>query len=283
MKKYISYKIIGLALIVIGFAACDTASQDTEPIVSPDKNPLPTFTASGSNSVNEGSVFKYTITLDKMLDRSLTFTPIITGGTATDGDDFVIEPATLPPYTKTGELIVDVIADDVPETNETLTFTVEISSLGEKYLVNPATTFPTANLTLVNKNDPTLLTIVFSWPTEDDMDIVTWSDTDENPLTEWGDGGATGSNPEIDKSIWLSDPVGNYYVNIMDWDAGIDFNYTFTLGHPDGSVTTITGTFQGTDKSIYTNDPWTAWGGSYDSYRVLKVVNDGTKFTVTKL
>ena len=28
MRKYIKYKLIGLALIVVGFAACDTAYQD---------------------------------------------------------------------------------------------------------------------------------------------------------------------------------------------------------------------------------------------------------------
>jgi len=77
--------------------------------------------------------------------------------------------------------------------------------------------------------------------------------------------------------------VGTYYVNVMDWDAGIDFDYTFTLGYPDGSVEVITGIFTGTDKSGYVNDQWTAWGGSYDSYRILQVVNDGTKFTVTEL
>ena len=217
-----------------------------------------------------------------MIDRSITFSADILSGTA-DESDYVIEPATLLPYTKEVKMYIIGVEDDSPEAEETVKFDITVPSIADKYLLNPSVTFPTVDLKIANVNDPTLLTIVFSWPTEDDMDIVTWSDTDENPLTEWGDGGATGSNPEIDKSIWLSDPVGNYYVNIMDWDAGIDFNYTFTLGHPDGSVTTITGTFQGTDKSIYTNDPWTAWGDSYDSYRVLKVVNDGTKFTVTKL
>jgi len=283
MRNFLKYELIGLALIIIGFNACNTASQDVEPVISPDNYPIPTFTPSAT-TVDEGDTFKYTITLDKMLDRSLTFTPVITGGTATEGDDFTITPGVLPPYTDTGELVIAVNEDGFPEESETLEFKVEISSLGERYLVNPGTVYPTGTtLTLNNVNDPTLLTIVFSWPTEDDMDIVTWSDTEDYPMTEWGDGGASSSNPETDKSIWLSDPIGTYYVNIMDWDAGIDFDYTFILGHPDGSTQIITGTFTGTDKSGYTNDHWTAWGGSYDSYRVLKVVNDGTGFTVTKL
>jgi len=274
------YKLIGLALIVIGFAACDTASQDVEPVISPDGKPAATFTASStSQTLKEGDTLIYTIKTDRMIDRSITFSADILSGTA-DESDYVIEPATLLPYTKEVKMYIIGVEDNSPEAEETVKFDINVPSIADKYLLNTSVTFPTVDLKIANVNDPTLLTIVFSWPTEDDMDIVTWSDTDENPLTEWGDGGATSSNPEIDNAIWLTDPVGTYYVNIMDWDAGIDFNYTFTLGHPDGSVTTITGTFQGTDKSIYTNDPWTAWGDSYDSYRVLKVVNDGTKFTV---
>jgi len=277
------YKLIGLALIVIGFAACDTASQDVEPVISPDGKPAATFTASStSQTLKEGDTLIYTIKTDRMIDRSITFSADILSGTA-DESDYVIEPATLLPYTKEVKMYIIGVEDNSPEAEETVKFDINVPSIADKYLLNTSVTFPTVDLKIANVNDPTLLTIVFSWPTEDDMDIVTWSDTDENPLTEWGDGGATSSNPEIDNAIWLTDPVGTYYVNIMDWDAGIDFTYTFTLGHPDGSVQTITGTFQGTDKSIYTNDPWTAWGDSYDSYRVLKVENDGTKFTVTKL
>jgi hypothetical protein len=41
-----------------------------------------------------------------------------------------------------------------------------------------------------------------------------------------GTGGAT-LNPEIDHSIWLEDPTGDYYVTVLDYDAGVDFNYTF--------------------------------------------------------
>ncbi len=283
MKKYISYKLLGLALIVAGMISCDTASQDVEPIISPDGYPLATITALGSGTtINEGDTLVYSVTLDKMLDRAVTFSVVITGGTA-DEDDFVAEPLVLGPYAKEGKLYIIAQEDDVPEQDETFDFRIAIESIAERYLVNPSTVFPSGKVTIKNQNDPTLLTIMFSWPTDDDMDIVIWSDTDDYPMTEWGDGGATGSNPEVDKSIWLADPLGTYYVNIMDWDAGIDFDYTFTIGHPDGSVQVIEGTFTGTDKSGYINDPWTAWGGSYDSYRVLQVVNDGTSFTVTAL
>ena len=84
-------------------------------------------------------------------------------------------------------------------------------------------------------------------------------------------------------SIWLSDPVGTYYVNIMNWGEP-NFDYKFSLGHPDGTVQVIENTFESDNLGKYTNDNWLAWGGSgYDSFRVLKVVNDGTKFVVTEL
>ncbi len=65
--------------------------------------------------------------------------------------------------------------------------------------------------------------------------------------------------------------------------ATSSFDYTFTLGYPDGSVQIIEGTFDSDDLGKYTMDVWTAWGGGYASYRILKVVNDGTKFVVTAL
>ncbi len=268
---------------MVSIVACDTATQDVEPVISPDNYPVVSFTASSSStSLTEGDTLIYTITMDKMIDRSVTFSPVVTGGTA-DEDDYTAEPAVLQPYNTEVKFYIVASEDGLPEESETLDMEIKVLSIADRYLVNQNTVFPSVSLTLVSVNDPTLLTIAFSWPTEDDMDIVTWSDTPDYPHTEWGDGGATGSNPEIDKSIWLSDPAGTYYVNIMDWDAEIDFDYTFVLGHPDGTNQVITGTFTGTDKSGYTNDHWTAWGGSYDSYRVLKVVNDGTKFTVTSL
>lgn len=283
MRKYIKFKIIGLALLLAAFAGCDTATQEASPVASPDEYPVAVFTTDFSGStVSEGDTITYTITLDKMLDRSVTFTVTQTGGTAGDHDWEVVN-AVIQPYTLDAELSIIFPIDDIPGEAD-LTFQAEIgaTSLADKYLINPSVKNPTVDLTLKSVNDPTLLTIMFSWPNDEDMDIVTWSNTDDYPMTEWGDGGATGANPEFDKSIWLSDPVGTYYVNIMNWGAP-SFDYTFTLGHPDGSIQVITGTFDSDNLDGYTNDVWTAWGGEYDSYRILTVQNDGEKFIVNPL
>lgn len=285
MRNLIKFNLIGLLLIFAGLVSCDlleTAEQDASPVSSPDGYPVASFTSSISGTtVTEGDTVVYTITTDRMIDRAITFDARLIDGNVTD-HDYAVLPAVLQPYSKSVKLYIIFFDDGVPmAASKTAKFEIGVYGIAEKYLLNPSQQFPTISYTIKNYNDPTLLTIIFNWDSADDIDIVTWSDTPEYPATEWGDKGATTAKPEIDKAIWLSDPKGTYYVDIMDWDAP-KFNYTFTLGHPDGSVQTITGTFDRATKN-YTVDNWTAWGGSYPSYRVLKVVNDGTKFVVTKL
>jgi hypothetical protein len=282
MRKYILFKIAGLVLLVALFAACDTATQEVSPVVSPDGYPKVTFSTDfEGTTVNEGETIIYDITLDKMLDRSVTFHLTQTGGTAAVHDDYEYEPAVIKPYTQEAQLVVTFTDDGIPET-EGVTLQAEIgaTSLADKYLVHPSTTNPEVDWTIESSNDPTLLTIMFGWDTDDDIDIVTWSNTATYPMQAWGDGGATGDNPEFDKSIWLADPPGTYYVNIMNWGVPT-FNYTFTLGYPDGAVEVITGTFDSANPG--TLDVWTAWGDPYDSFRTLEVEVTATAITVTEL
>jgi hypothetical protein len=280
------YKIIGVVLFMAFAVSCDmlrTAEQDASPVISPDGKPTVTYTANiTGNTVKEGESLIYTITLDKPIDRALTFSANFVDGSAGE-DDYEVATAVLQPYTTEVKLTITAIADDYPEVEETLKLEIGIFGIAEKYLINPGTVNPmVVDLKIANTNDPEKLTIAMEWADHDmDFDFVTWSDTPDYPMTEWGDSGASSHNPEIDKSIWLADPAGTYYVNIMDWDSG-PFGYKFSIGYPNGNVEFIEGTFD-KDANNYTNDPWTAWGDSYDSYRVLKVENTGTAFTVTKL
>lgn len=278
MTKYFKYKLIGLALIVASFVGCDTADQDVSPIISPDGKPVATFSIDRTSGL-EGESLVVTITTDKTIDRAVTFTPSISGGLA-DNSDFKLDPIVLPPYYKevTKELVLNV--DDFPEATENTQITFSVKGIAERYLLNPSQTFPALSFDIENVNDPTLLSIAFGWNTEDDIDMVIWTDTDTYPWQAWSSNGATGANPELDYTIWTSDPNGDYYVSIIDWGAG-PFDYTFSIGHPDGTVQIITGTFDETVKT-YTIDPWVAWGAP-NTYRVLKVVHTGDTFTVTAL
>ncbi len=284
MKKYIKFKLlIFVAFLAIMAVSCDE-NNDPEPIVSTENYPVATFDISGTTANEEGgSVIFVTINTDKMLTRGISFSAEQIGGTATLHEDYDIVDVTIDPFTTEAVLQIEIHEDALFEGDETLEIQITTPSLANRYLLNPTTVLPSYSITIKNYYDPTLLSIVFAWDTDDDMDIVTMSDTATYPLTPWGTGGATGANPEVDQSIWLADPVGNYYVDLIDWDAGVTFNYTFTLGYPDGTGEVINGTWDPANAGNYFADTWLASWGSPNAYRLLKVVNDGTKFVVTAL
>ncbi len=280
------YKIIGVVLFMAFAVSCEylrTPEQDVSPVIDPNIKPTVTYTSSITGSTaKEGDNIIYTIKLNKPIERALTFTAHQIGGTLSE-EEYVAETVVLQPFTTEAKLIVAPVDDDYPEVEETLKLEIGIFGIAEKYLINPNSVNPlVADWKIANKNDAKKLTVAMEWANHAlDFDFVVWSDTPANPKTEWGDSGASSHNPEIDKSIAITDPDGTYYINIMDWDTG-PFAYKFSIGMPNGTVQFIEGTFDRA-KTTYVNDKWTAWGGSYDSFRVLKVVKAGSTFTVTKL
>ena len=135
MRKFIKYKVIGLAFIVTGMVACDQASQDTTPIGSPDGYPVSTVTPAAT-SVLEGTSLVINITIDKMIDRAITFTFKQTGGTAV-ADDYTVEPATLQPYTKSIQMVINALVD-FDFADETLIGEIGVYSIADRYLLNPS-------------------------------------------------------------------------------------------------------------------------------------------------
>jgi len=281
MKKYIKFKLfVAVAFLALTTVSCDE-NNDPDPIISTEDYPMATFQASATTVNEKDGIFTVKITTDKMLTRGITFSAEQIGGNLVLHDDYDIIDATIAPFTKEATLTVKFYDDVLPEAAKTLKLQITTPSLANKYLLNPNTVLPSYSIT-VNNYVGNVLNISFAWAGKNDYDIVTWNAT-KTPIVGWGDKGATTANPEKDSSIHLADPVGTYYVNVMEWDYGVKFNYTFTLVVAGLESQVITGTFDGTNVSQYTNDKWTKWGGSYDSFRVLKVVNDGTKFVVTKL
>lgn len=278
MRKFIGYKLIGLALIVTGLAACDTASQDVEPIVSPETYPVATIApATTSTTIKEGDTLTYIITTDKMIDRAVTFTAVVTGGTA-GADDFTTAPAVLQPYSTHAELYVIANEDNMPEIAETLNLKISIESIAERYIVNPNSVLPTASLTIENQNDPSVLTIIFGWANDDDdIDIFAYFGEED-----WGSA-ATSSNPEVLTTIWPDDPNGTYYFGIDPYYVTTPtFDYTISIGHPDGKVEFFEGTFDTGNLESYTVDTFDSWDG-YPTYRLLEIENADGVFTITHL
>jgi hypothetical protein len=284
--KNITKKILfsALSLASLLFVGCDEDEFTGQSTIEVAQNVTgtvafvaPLAATQTVNEKNEGK-YEYKLNITNAQPVDIFVKVKVKSGTAVRGEDFEFDDQLLiKAYTTSVTGHITILNDEVYEPTEN--FVLEIG--GDVNISNASIPASTISFTIQNYVSDTL-DISFAWDGTNDYDIVTWNAT-TTPLVGWGDGGATSANPEHDDSIHLTDPVGTYYVNVMDWEAGEEFSYTFTITIAGLGVQTITGTFDGTDVSKYTNDQWTDWGGSYDSYRVLKVVNDGTKFVVTKL
>jgi hypothetical protein len=278
MRNYILRKMTGLALLAVVVAGCDTASQDVEPVISPDNYPVATFTTDFTGeTVTEGDTISYVITVDKQLDKSITFHVIPDTGNVADDHDYAYEPAVLQPYTSEVSMMVIVPQENLVEPSETFSFEIGPTSLADKYLLNPSTENPVHDLTIINVNVEGKLTINMDWNNHDDNDFGVYSET----AGLWSLDGATGDQPEIDMTIWNSDPDGDYYLGIWDW-GNPAFDYVFTFGLDDNSMDVIEGTFNPTtapdlyDTFLYSEDypPF---------YKVIKVTKSGSSYTYTKM
>lgn len=304
MRKHIIYNVLGLAFIVAGMVACDTASQDVEPVISPDGYPTATI-APVATSVSEGNQLIINITTDKMIDRSLTFTFKQTGGTA-NGDDYTVEPAVIAPYTKSTQMVINTNIDFDFAASETIVGEIGVYSIAEKYLLNPATVNPTKLTITINNTVSPELNVTFSWNADvvidgDTYDAADYIDYDFIVCPEAGFDindpwnteigiydAATGSSPE---HMTLSGLDNGTYLLVAD------LYYNDFVGYSDGSVKIpIVATFtrQGTsviDEEVginpaqmmadntpgFDNDP----SGAFYVV-VAKVTVAGDKYTVTK-
>jgi len=242
------YKILGLALLVVGTVACDTASQDAEPVVSPEGYSTATFLNATGTTVAEGDTIIFNITLDKTIDRSVTFNFRQTGGTA-NSDDYTVVPGVVAPYTKTAQLYIIFLEDYDFTATETITGQIGVFSIADKYLLNSATVFPTLSATITNYVSD-IVDVVLSWHQEVTVqDIVeveltaeeygneyTYTVTDTVDIVvdvadevDWDifvldsggdivDAAATGSNPE---ELELNLPDGVYTIVTDLWENGL--------------------------------------------------------------
>jgi hypothetical protein len=177
MRKYILYKVLGLAFVVIGMVACDTASQEVEPVISPDGYPVSTI-APVATTVMEGENLVVNITIDKMIERSITFTFVQTGGTA-DDNDYSVEPATLQPYSKSIQMVFETYVDFDYDASETLVGEIGVYSIADRYLLNPSVENPVdVNFTITNAVSPDL-DVSFSWNADVVIDGTTYDAADE--------------------------------------------------------------------------------------------------------
>lgn len=283
MRTKNKFKLLGLTLMLFGFAACDTAEQNVSSIVSTEDYPVATFSSNvnSNNTVTEGDTLRFMIKTDKWLDRSVTFTFKITGGTADETDLTFLDAdgigaAVLAPYTDSIELFVVINEDNFPELDETLSYEIGAYSNSDRYIINPITEYPSGTITVKNHNDPGKLTIAFSWPNPDD-DFDTYAITASG--ISWGLA-ASSDNPEIMTDIWVADDDGTFYYGIDPYSVEtIETNYTISIGYPNQDVQFFEGVFDLNDLAGYPVDYFSYYDTNF--YRLLTIVKSGSSFTVT--
>jgi hypothetical protein len=297
MRKTIKYKLLGLALLLVSIVACDTAEQDVSPVISPDGKPVATFTAVPGTTVTEGDTIFYDITIDKMIDRSITFSLKQTGGTATE-DDYTVIPAVLAPYTVSTQLLIITNVDNKPAATETIIGEIGAFSIADRYLLNPSVINPKPTLTLNNYVSPDLK-ISFSWDQEILIDGVAMNAADHmdyDIFVSVADGfdisnpfaseigiydAATGSHPE---EMTLSGLDDGEYILWADL-----YGSDFAGSTNDSSLIAVTSTFNrlGTsliDFAVVQDSTQRAVanqadGGVFDGV-LAKVVVAGDKYTI---
>ena len=222
MRKYLKYKVLGLAFIVIGMVACDQASQEPEPIVPPVGYPVPTYVNATGTTVVEGNSIIYNITIDQMIDRALTFSLRQTGGTATE-EDYSAASAVIAPYTKSTQLVIETFEDYDTDASETIIGEIGVFGIADRYLLDPTVTNPQVTFTITNFVSPDL-EVAFTWGGEVVIGEETY-DAAEDIDFDFFIADAEGFNPD---DVWAT---------YIDYIAATGSNpETFTFENwPDGS------------------------------------------------
>ena len=298
MRKFIQYKVIGLGFIVISMVACDQASQETEPIGSPNGYPVSTVTPTAT-TVMEGSSLIINITIDKMIDRAITFTFKQTGGTAV-AEDYTVEPATLQPYTKSTQMVIEAIVD-FDFADETLVGEIGVYSIADRYLLNPSTVNPVdVSFTIINAVSPNLQ-VAFSWDktiniggtnysaaSYVDFDFFYADATGFDPADPWLTAidwiAATGSHPETFEFANFPDGayilLANLYSNeFAGMGANTTIPVTATFTRQGTSLIDFKVEQQEADMMSSEQPGYVQDGGDFNMV-IAKVVVAGDKYTI---
>ena len=291
MKILFNMRTVLVLTCVLTLFSCEYKQEVEDPIYTEDYAAATFVTDFTGTTVTEGDTIDYTITLDKMLDRDLTFTMIFGDGTA-GAADFLYEEVVIPAYTLTNSFQFIVNPDNIPEETETVHVEIGIEAIGQRYLLNPDAAKPVLDLTITNVNDAEALTLAFEWLNQaDDIDFFCLYDDVNDWFTDYdydGDGliswsaGASSDNPEI-LMIYSADPPGTYNVGIDPYEVtGSSINYTLRVGRPDQTNEYITGEVV---MANYANLPML----NFDAYDIIfghifdVTLDESGVFTVEKL
>jgi len=228
MNRYLIHKLIGLALLAIVMAGCDTASQEVAEVISPDGYPVATIsTDATATTFMEGDTIIFTVSIDKQLDTDVSFTARITDGDATD-DDFHVETGVIEAFTNSAEVMIVINQDADAEADETVTMEVGAFATATRYLIHPDSETEEISFTIENYAS-NVLEMVFSWDRDVEVDPNypdfpdyrdiehTGSEMDFDIfITDWSVYAATGGHPEEMEFDGLDD--GTYIIWCELWE-----------------------------------------------------------------
>ncbi|MFV0378521.1 MAG: hypothetical protein ACK5JD_14600 [Mangrovibacterium sp.] len=308
MNKHFKYKLLGIFIVLVSISSCDTlrtTEQDASDYVLPNGYPKATFATSVQSgaTVSEGDTIQCVITIDQMIDRSLTYSAKVVGGTSDDADIEVTE-GIIAPYTLSTTVEVVIPQDWDAEETEEMQLEIAMYSLADKYLVDSDYSKTELDLTVENYVADNY-TITFNWSKEitveelqereldagdytivieDTVEVVVDAadEVDFDMLLADSEGfdindvwattiedAATGDHPEVIESSGL--PDGDYVLGFDLWTNGLAY-YLSIVDSMEYIPITVTLTRQGTDVNQTIVQPsdlsilTTAYGSEEDNY-----------------
>lgn len=256
--------------------SCDQ-EQKVEPVVGPENKAVVTIerTDGGSSTVTEGDVLVYTITSNKMVETAIDFSTLFAAASGASEGDFEITGGTLAPYDLSTTMTITVANDGFPELTEKLEMDISAANWGQNWQLNPSSDVEKVALDVANVNEEGVVTIGLNWPdNHDDLDFYITTSSGAN----WGgSASATGAIPEINTSLWPSDPDGTYYVLVDPYhlEGKTATNYSIHIGLEDGTVQIFEGVIDTTNPDAYQMED--------GLYKLAEIVVAGGVVTATNL
>lgn len=272
---------IGLLSITLVNCDAEESSVDPTPIGGTQELVTPTITPDVvPGDVDEGSSITFSIVFDKSVRQTVTWVPVLVGGTGTEADLDLDVTAVMNAYRTSTSMTVDVISDGIPEMDQTVTIQLQPISVESGYWISPNYDLPEFTYTIKSFVDPNDLIVAFEWDenASHDMDMFAFSEV-SGP---W-DSAATGDIPETKNLVWGIDPDGTYFIGVDPYDVedGVtEIDYKFSFGQPNGQIDVFEGSFDYANRdTTYTTDDYQGT----TVYLLFNVVKVGTEFTISEL
>lgn len=281
MKKYIYLFFIGLLSITLVNCDVETSSVDPTDIGGTEQLVIPTITPDvAGGEIAEGSTITFDIEFDKSVRQTVTWIPVVVGGSASEDDVDLSDTGVVNPYRTSASLSVPVLDDGIPEENQTITIQLQPISVESGYWISPEFDNPTFTYTIVSPVDPDDLIVAMEWDFDasHDMDMFAFSEVNG----PW-DSAATGDIPESKNMVWGVDPDGTYFLGVDPFDiqdGATVIDTKFSFGQPNGQIDVFEHAFDVVNRdAVYMTDDY----NGTTVYLLFRIEKVGTEFTITEL